>query len=349
MRNPDRILIVRLSHLGDVVHALGVFHALHAAYPSAEIGWAVQTEFAGLLAGLPGLARVFGFERRGGIGAWRALRAELARFRPDWTVDAQGNAKSGLAAWLSRAPRRVAPHRADWQEGWAACTANEHAPRLVAPARHALQRMEVLAARLVPGFTPPLRTDAGLARAEEEQGERTLEHRLPRAPGVPVLVHLSSPEDVRGWPAARWLELVRALRRRGNRVLVLSGPREAALGQTLARELQTDDGLAHWIGQRGLRELAAVFAAAARRGLVLVSCDSGPMHLAAAHGLRVVALEGPQDGARTGPWPLARGHRIVRSTRAPECAPCLKRRCHHPQGPVCMRGIQAEDVLAALP
>src|SRR5262249_19112540 len=120
VRIPDRILLVRLSHLGDVVHALGVFHALHAAYPRAEIGWAIQPAFAGLLEGLPGLARVLVFERRGGLAAWLALRRELARFRPDWTVDAQGNAKSGAVAWLSRAPRRVAPARADWQEPWAA-------------------------------------------------------------------------------------------------------------------------------------------------------------------------------------------------------------------------------------
>lgn len=348
MRNPERILIVRLSHLGDVVHALGVFHALHAAYPTAEIGWAVQTEFAELLASLPGLAHVFRFERRGGLGAWLRLRVELARFHPDWTIDAQGNAKSAAAAWLSRADRRVAPDRADWQEPWAAWTANEHAPPLVAPARHALQRMEILVGQLVPGFASPLRTDVGLSAREEELGARALAERLPRDEGDGVLIHLSSPEDVRGWPAARWLELVRALREQKRDVLVLSGAREARLGQILADELGRDAGVAHWIGQRGLRELAALFTAAGRRRFALVSCDSGPMHLAAAQGLRVVALEGPQDGARTGPWPPARGHRVVRSTRSPRCAPCLKRRCHHPEGPVCMQTIQAEDVLAAL-
>jgi ADP-heptose:LPS heptosyltransferase len=348
VRNPDRILIVRLSHLGDVVHALGVFHALHAAYPGAEIAWAVQSEFAGLLAGLPGLARTLRFERRGGFAAWLRLRTELARFRPDWTVDAQGNAKSGAVAWLSRAARRVAPHHDDWQEAWAAWTANEHAPRLVPPARHAMQRMEALAARLVPDLARPLRTDAGLSRAEEQHGERSLQEHLPRAGGAAVLLHLSSPEDVRGWPAAHWRELALALRREGHGVLVLSSPREAPLGRELERQLGPDPGVAHCIGQSGLRELAALFAAAARRGLALVSCDSGPMHVAAAHGLRVVALEGPQDGARTGPWPPERGHRVVRSARAPRCAPCLKRRCDHPDGPVCMRGIETEQVLAAL-
>src|SRR6185369_13377691 len=129
--------------------------------------------------------------------------------------------------------------------------------------------------------------------------------------------------------------------------LLLSGPAEEELGRTLARELAGEARLAHWVGQRGLRALAAVFAAAARRGLELVACDSGPMHLAAAHGLRVIALEGPQEAARTGPWPRA-AHAVVRSAHAPECAPCLARRCRHADGPVCMSGIGAADVLAAL-
>ncbi len=348
MRNPDRILLVRLSHLGDVVHGLGVFHALHAAYPRAEIAWAIQPEFAGLLEGLPGLARVLLFDRRGGLGAWRRLRGELVRFRPDWTVDAQGNTKSAAAAWLSRARRRVAPARADWQEPWAAWTANEFAPALQAPERHAVARMQALVAALVPGHTSALRLDAGLDPAEREQGGRALAERLPRDASRPVLLHLSSPEDVRGWPAARWSELARALAADGRGVLLLSGPAEAALGRTLERELAGETRVAHWVGQRGLRALAAVFAAAAQRGLALVACDSGPMHLAAAHGLRVIALAGPQDAARTGPWPQPGPHAVVRSARELACAPCLARRCRHAEGPVCMSGIGAGDVLAAL-
>jgi ADP-heptose:LPS heptosyltransferase len=347
VRNPERILLVRLSHLGDVVHALGVFHALRAAHPRAALAWAVQPEFAELVAGLPGLARTLGFERRGGPAAWWRLRAELAHFAPDWTIDAQGNAKSGAVAWLSRAPRRSAPARADWQEPWAAWTAREHAPALVPPARHAQARMEVLARSLVPGCALPLRRDAALTADESTRGERELEVHLPRAGEAPVLLHLATPGDVRAWPAERWRELARALADAGRGVLVLSGPAEATLGAALADELAGDARIAHWIGQRGLRALAAVFAAAARRGLGLVACDSGPLHLAAAHGLGVLALAGPQDAARTGPWPPS-AHQVVRSARALTCAPCLARRCRHPEGNVCMRGIEARDVLAAL-
>lgn len=357
MRNPERILLVRLSHLGDVVHALGVFHALHAAYPAAEIAWAIQREFAELVAGLPGLARAIPFERRGGLPAWLRLRRDLRAFRPQWTIDAQGNAKSGWAAVLSGAPRRTASARPDWQEAWAAWMANDRAPALTPPARHAMQRMALLARHVVPGAVLPLRTDAALSPCEAEAGESALDRHLPRLRARTVLVHLSTPRDVRGWPAEHWANLVRVLREDGRSVLVLSGPAEAALGHELGRRFEAQDGVAHWIAQRGLRELAAVFRAAAGRGLTLVACDSGPMHLAAAHGLAVVALEGPQDAARTGPWPppALRGrsreeprHRVVRARTEPDCAPCLARRCRHPEGAVCMLHIEPGDVLAAL-
>jgi ADP-heptose:LPS heptosyltransferase len=346
LADPDRILIVRLSHLGDVVHALGLVHALHAAYPRARIGWAVQSEFAGLLRGMEGVDELFEFRRRGGPGAWRELAHALRAFRADWTVDAQGNAKSALASWLSRAPRRLAPHRRDWQEPWAAWTVREHAPALAPPARHAMERMEVLARALVPKVELPLRTDAGLTGAERAAGERELAARAPAGAGL-VLLHLSSPGDVRGWPLERWRELALALAEQGRAVLVLSGPTEAEAGRELAREL-AHARIAHWVEQRGLRELAAVFAAAAGRGARLVACDSGPMHLAAAHGLALVALEGPQAAARTGPWPLAGVHAVVRSSREPECAPCLKHVCRNAAGPVCMRELDVERVLAAL-
>jgi len=346
-RDPERILLVRLSHLGDVVHALGVFHALHAAFPRAELAWAIQGEFAELVERLPGLARVVRFERHGGLGAWRRLRAEFHAFRPDWCVDLQGNTKSAAAALLSGARRRFGPGRADWQEPWAAWSARERAPALVAPARHAMQRMQALAAHLVPGGTGPLRLDAALTAGELESGERLLAEHLPREARAPWLLHLSSPEDVRGWPEHRWGELLERLRAESRGALVLSGPAEVELGRRLERAHGADGLVAHWIGQRGLRALAAVFSAAARRELALVACDSGPMHLAAAHGLRVIALAGPQDALRTGPWPLADAHAIVRSPTPPACAPCLSHRCRHAEGPVCMSALGAADVLAA--
>jgi ADP-heptose:LPS heptosyltransferase len=350
VRDPQRILIIRLSHLGDVVHALGVFHALHAAYPGARIRWAIQPEFADLVAGLDGLEGTVLFDRRGGPLEWMRLRRSLAAQRPDLAVDAQGNAKSAAVTWLSRAPRRVAPARRDWQEPWAAWTGGERAPALVPPARHAMQRMEQLVRALVPDAPLPLRTDVGLSTAERSAGEELLRTRFPRLGDGGVLVHLSTPGDVRSWSGAHWRELLARLEAAGRPTLVLSGPAEAALGAELARALPAGERRAHWVGQRGLRELASFMDAAARRGASLVACDSGPMHLGAACGLRVVALAGPQDELRTGPWPLVGvgPHSVVRAPDGPACAPCLARRCTHAAGPVCMERIRPEAVVRAV-
>jgi ADP-heptose:LPS heptosyltransferase len=107
----------------------------------------------------------------------------------------------------------------------------------------------------------------------------------------------------------------------------------------------------------GLAALDAFFAAAARKGALFVGCDSGPMHLAWAAGMRVVLLAGPQDERRTGPWPVPRSgsplassaeraheHAIVRAGMQPSCAPCLSRRCTHPEGNVCMTRIDPSRV-----
>ena len=216
-------------------------------------------------------------------------------------------------------------------------------------ADHAIERMQALAQHVAPAATFPPRTDVDLSRSELRRGEELIED---GAPGVAngVLLHLSSQEDVRSWRLDRWEELARALVDAGRAVLLLSGPAEAEEGRELERRLPRAPGLAHIVARTGLRELASLFTAAGRRGWKMVTCDSGPMHLAWASGLAVVLLEGPQDAARTGPWPLFDDgpHAIVRAASPPSCAPCLRRRCSHADGPVCMSRIDAGAVLAVL-
>jgi len=343
---PDRILIVRLSHLGDVVHALGVFHALHEAYPAAEIGWVTQSEFADLLDGLPSLSRIFRFGRRDGWRAWPRIRRELRAWRPDLAVDAQGNLKSAGMTLCSGAARRAGLARVDWRERLGSLALNDPAPPLPAETIHAMDRMLALARHVAPDAVAPLRLDAGLSEAERAEGEGRLAELLPEPTERAVLLHLSSPGDIRSWPLEHWRALAERLANGGRPLLVLSGPSEEAAGRELERDLPARAGLAHWVGQRGLRSLAAVLEAAGRRGMRLVCCDSGPMHLAVASGLPVLALGGPQDSRRTGPWNEASGgeHVSLRASVEPPCAPCLARRCDHPEGAVCMREIRPEQV-----
>ena len=346
MATPARILIVRLSHLGDVVHALPVYHALRAAHPRARIGWAVQPEFAALVEGLAGLEDAFVFERRGGLRAWPRLWSRLRAFAPDWTIDAQGNTKSALVTLGSGAPRRSGLARRDWAEPFGAAVltdAAEPAP----PGGHALERTRALVRHVAPHA--PWRPDPGLAAHELVLGDELADRWLGRG-GDAAILHLAPPGDVRSWPAARFGELARELAARGRAVLVLSGPAERELGAQLEQRV-AGPRVRHWVGQRDLRALAAFLRAASARGATFVGCDSGPLHLAVACGLRTICLAGPQDPLRTGPWPLGgeAGHRAVTASPAPSCAPCLSRRCRHPRGPVCLDELRASDVAAALP
>lgn len=361
--NSERILLVRLSHLGDVVHALPVFHALRAAHPQARMGWAVQREFAGLLQGLPGLDETILFERRGGARAWLELATLLERFAPTWTVDAQGNLKSALVTLASRAARRSGLAWSDWRERPGALVLTDHAAPAASEATaerqpvHAMQRMLALVEHTAGSAArAQARFDPGLGVLELERGRALLDEHAPAAGHNLVILQLTQPSDVRAWPLEHCAQLVRELCRDGRGVLVLSGPAELDAGRELARALPTHDLLTHWIGQRGLRDLAAVFTAAAARDARFVGCDSGPLHLAAACGLRTLALCGPQDAHRTGPWPrpdddaasAAAGHLCVVSAQPPTCAPCLARTCSHARGPVCMRELTPERVRAAL-
>ncbi|HUR28484.1 MAG TPA: glycosyltransferase family 9 protein [Planctomycetota bacterium] len=354
MSAEERILLIRLSHLGDVVHALPVFHALRVAHPHARIAWAIEPEFAPLLAGLPGLERTVRFGRREGPRAWLELAAEIARFAPTWVVDAQGNLKSAAASLCAPSARRSGMHPRDWRERAGARVLHDCAAPVARDPAHALDRMLALAQHV--GATEAWPSfELGLVADEHERGRTALEAALGRAP-LPgdVWLALSSAEDVRSWPRAQWAQLARLLSRAGRRVLLVSGPREEELGHHVARELSGEPDVRSWIGQRGLRELAAALALAARSGMRYVGVDSGPLHLAAACGMRVVVLEGPQSHLRTGPWPPPGRvggelrHAVVRSGEALACAPCFRRTCSHREGPVCMSRLGPERVLSAL-
>jgi ADP-heptose:LPS heptosyltransferase len=357
--DPERVALVRTSHLGDVVHALPVYHALREVWPRARLAWVIQAEFAELVRGLSGVERVVLFGRRDGWRAWPRLFRELRAFAPELVVDAQGSLKSAAIAACSGARRRVGLARADWRERAGALVANE---RALPAARnggtaHAMDRMRALVDALGAraGRALAFRTDPELSEEERARGARLCARLLPDGArnGPPCLLHLARPADVRSWPPERFAALARSLAGAGRAVLVVSGPGEREHGARLQAELGARPGLAHWVGQQGLRELAALFSAAAARGARLVGCDSGPLHLAAACGLSVVMLSGPEDERRTGPWPVpgrapASSHAVVRARASPPCAPCLSPRCRHAEGPVCMSGIAVESVVAAL-
>ena len=290
-----RVLIVKLSSLGDVVHALPVVADIRAAHPGAVIDWVVEPGFAPLLERTEGIAEVIACPLRRWVrtGLWRAgVRAEMRAFlrrlrreRYDAIVDLQGLTKSAVIARLARGPSWGLANRTEGASHeaparWLAA----HAVR-VEPHSHALDRSRELVETAL-----ETRRDSAPSFGLEALARSA----VPRLREV-VLIHGSSRDD-KLWPEAHWAELGRRLADAGWRI---------ALPQAGRSEAERARRLASAIGE-GACELwpaldlgAFTERLAASQGAIGV--DSGPSHIAVALGLPHVQIYNFPTAWRTGP------------------------------------------------
>lgn len=313
------VLFVRLSALGDVVQGIGAVQALHRVRPDWRLTFATQTTFAPLLAGEPGIGRVVGFERRGGLRAALRLANELRRERYDVAIDLQGNWKSASVARLSGARERWGAGASWRQEAKSRCLLTRTID--VPGARHPALVAWTLVRALAPEtpFLPPV------LRASPEQCDAEAE--ALRGAGIdperPFRVCvITDPRDVRALrPAVVAAEVAASDRP----VVQLLGPAEAGL--EVGRGTRV---LRHGRGE--LPRLVALGQVVARAGGDVIGPDQGATHVLAAAGARCTVLFGAQDPAQTAPPAAA----AIVHPDPPACSPCRRRRCDHPRGPVCM-------------
>lgn len=333
-----RLGIVRLSAIGDVVHAMPLAMALRRRYPGARITWIVEAKAAPLLLGHPAVDDVLLFPRGAGARGWGTFLRELRARRLDATVDPQGNWKSGLVGLLSGAPLRAGLHVRDCREWGNALLTNRHGRRARGP--HGVDRAFAAGGPLGVDRGPD---EWGLAPTAAEKAAWRERCRAAGADpdGRICTMHLTDPDDARSWFPEPWAETARALVAEGFQV-VLNG---AAARRPLAEQI-AGPGVFDLTGKDDLRGLLAQLASMAERpGNVLLSPDSGPVHLAVAAGLPVVCLSGPQDPRRTGP----RQGVSVTAWEGLPCAPCLERRCIlDPPTRACMRAITSGAAVARL-
>ncbi|MGE3174309.1 MAG: glycosyltransferase family 9 protein [Planctomycetota bacterium] len=327
----SRVLLVRLSAMGDVVQSLGAVAALQAARPDWQLHFATQRENAPLLLEL-GLAGVVAHDRRGGVRAvWRTARA-LRALRCDLALDLQGNAKSALLARLSGAPERVGAAARWRQEPWSRIGLTR-CVEVDGPRHPALVAHAVVAA-VAPDAVWHLPRLVATAAEVAAVADRV--RSLGVAPERPFrVVAVGRERDPR---SQRRGGLAMELAPRDRPVLALLGPQEA--GVTLPAGVPALRQLAG-----SVRELVALGALVSASGGDAVGPDQGPVHVLAAAGAPVTVLFGPQDPERTAP-PAAR---VLRRADPPPCAPCRQRRCHHEQGPVCMSFCSADGAEVAKP
>jgi heptosyltransferase-1 len=307
-----RILLVKTSSLGDVIHNLPVASDIGAAHPAAEIHWVVEEAFAAIPRLHPGVARVLpvAIRRwRTQLGA-RAARAELRAFLQelrhteyDAIVDTQGLFKSALIARAARGARYGLDFASAREPlGWL-----YHRTFRVPWSLHAVERNRTLAARAL-GYAPRNGVDYGIrapaARFDWLPGSR-----------YAVLVHASSAQS-KLWPEPRWVELGRRLAHEGFCcVLPWASEAERARSERLARAIAR----ALVPPPLALDEIAALLAGAS----VAVGVDTGLTHLAGALGCPTVGLYCTTEPAATGLYGCARAVNLGGAGRPPEVAEVL--------------------------
>jgi heptosyltransferase-1 len=325
-----RALVVRLSSIGDVVHTLPALAALRRQ--GWEAGWIVEPPALPLLAESPFLDQVVTAPRArafSGGGALAALRA-LRERRYDVALDFQGLWKSAGWARLSGAPRVVGYGRDGRREPPSALLVNE---RVSPPPgrRHVIDENLALLTPLgidavgLREFPLPLSAEA-VARVDDETRDL--------GGGPFVLLNPGGGWPSKLWPPERFGALARGLAARGLASLVTWGPGEEGLAERVA---SSSAGAARRCFPTTLLDYVEL----ARRARLVIAADTGPLHLACAVGTPVVALFGPTDPARNGPF--APGDVVVR--REPSCAPCYRRGCRRHVG--IMEEIPVADVLSA--
>ena len=345
---PPRILIVRLSALGDVLHALPVAHAIRLRWPNAHVGWVVEDRAADVLSMCPDIDVQHVFERksssralrRGRLlalsGRSRVLIGGMRRVAYDLSLDLQGNLKSGLIARASGALLRYGWDRSLAKEGNQVFSHHRSLP--LPEIKHKVLRnlamFEEILQEPVAYAHPTL-----LPTPTHEQEAKRCSASLPSRGRGRVILHpgTSNFGSFKRWPGERWAALAQRLHADGYDVVLTHTAAEEPLVASIA---QRAPGL-ELLAPPSIGALAVV----ARDAHLFVAADTGPLHLAALMGTPVLGLYGPKDPDVYGPFGVSSTGAVgllptvVQDDVA--CRPCRLRNCANP---ICMTTMAPERV-----
>lgn len=339
-----RILIIKTSALGDIIHALPVLDYLHQVAPGVHIDWVVEEAFLELLSGNPLLDRLItvSFKRwRKSPVASRTLR-EVGAFRKslqereyDLVFDIQGNFKSGLICWLANSKRKIGFSRDNVQEQLNALFTDQKVA-LLPDDRHATIRyLRIVSApfKIDPaGLT--LTTDIHTAHDDEAAGQIVSQ----TGSGPVLLFHTGTTWQTKLWHEAGWISLARNLLTRYPAATILLSWGNEPERETAIRIAQQAGRRVQVLERLPLKRFAALL----KRVDVVVGGDTGPVHLAAVVGTATVSFYRCTDGSLNGP--KGERHVIVQSPLA--CTKCLKKTCERNEE--CIGSITPEAIAAGV-
>lgn len=332
------ILIVKLSAVGDVIHTLPSLAALRKLYPHAHITWVIEEAAADIIRDHPDLNRVIVSRRKAWIkelraGHWKAPLREIRAFlhdlrdrEYDLVVDFHGLFKSAVLVCLAHGRRKLGYDSYQELSGF---FYNEKIPEDMA--KHAVERYLDFPKHLgAVSLTPEFRIAIG--KENREKVAALLATNQIKEPFIAI--NPVAYWDSKLWPETCFAVLCDLIGDKYGIPIVLTGQSNPSLAkiQALSRY-----NVVNLEGRTTLKDLAELYRCAA----LLVTTDSGPMHLAAAMGTPVVALFGPTDPKRTGPYGI--GHQVIRE--ALSCSPCFRKQCPEM---LCMTHITVDAVFTAV-
>jgi heptosyltransferase-1 len=298
-----KLLFIRLGSLGDIIHTVPAVGAVRGAYPQASIHWLVDTRQLEVLELAEGVDRIHAL--KSDVGGWLSTIPALRREQFDAALDFQGLIKSAALARLAGAKRTIGFAKAALREPFAASFYTE--THLPGPSAHVIDKNLSLLRALdihqpaAPSFAFASRPSAALQQVRADIGQRF------------AVINAGA-----AWPNKRWHPerfgalATEILTKHGLRSVVIWGPGERELAD---RVVSASSGAAMPAPPTSIADLFAICGAAS----LMISGDTGPLHIGAASGTPIVGIFGPTDPRRNGPWSAA----DVSVSRFGGC------RCHH--------------------
>lgn len=328
-KNPKKILIVKPSSLGDIVHSLPFLNTVKDAFPSAEIHWLVAEGLEGLLEGHPMINKIWVIKK----DQWKDLKKisetvneikdlfkSLKSERYDMVIDLQGLLRSGLLTYATKSPFRIGFKEA--REGSVLFyTHRIEGGREI----HAVDRYLKIASAIgcdVGEIAFPMPLIKGSERV------KTLKEGIGR---YAVIVPGARWETKR-WSPERFGILVSML---DTKTFIIGGAKDREAAEVI--EDKSRGKAISIAGKTDMKDLISII----RGARYVVTNDSGPMHIAAALNIPVIAIFGPTNPVRTGPY--GKNNIVIKSDV--ECAPCYEKRCKSTK---CMDSISVEMVYEAI-
>jgi heptosyltransferase-1 len=330
------ILIVKLSAIGDVIHALPVAHALKQTYPNARITWVVEKPAYDLLTNNPDIDEIIIFDKpkfkslTGLLSNGYKFSKLLKSHNFDLAIDLQGLFKSAAISYLSGAPKRLvycnARELSD-KIGQRICGDHENG--------HVVDQYLDVAKHLGCNIDQ-VEFPMNITEVEAQKAEAIANHAGLRLENSYVVLAPGTNWPSKCWPTTHFAKLADELYDNNIIPVIIGGPNDQQLAEEI--HLNTKIPPIDLTGKTSLKQLSYII----KRSQAFVGADTGPMHLAVAVGTKVVTMFGPTNPGRNGPY----GNQHITLLVADLCQGCWKKQC--PKGKSCMSTISADQVFESL-